>query len=266
MTVSFASLLFVPGDRPDRIAKAIASDAEMICVDLEDAVADDKKDEARDHAITALAGRVALRINRVASRAGIADLHALGDVGTATVLVPMCDHPSHIAIVRAAIGAQANIIPLIETVAGLHEAAAIARAPGVSAIMFGGGDLSSELGVDLAWEPLLTARSMLIMAAAEARIPAIDVPFTRLGDPDALAEECRRSAALGFSAKAAIHPEQIAAIHAAFKPSPEARAEAAEALAAWRAGGGGAVRHKGRMIEAPFIARLQRISGEQDDA
>lgn len=266
MTAYYASLLFVPADRPERVVKALASSAGMVCIDLEDAVAPDAKDAARDAVVALLAStggdRLAVRINAVTKRAGLADLLALADAPPATLLVPMVEQPAELAVVRGALGDQVALIPLIETVAGLRAATAIARAPGVSAIMFGGGDFSAQLGVALEWEPLVVARSMLVMAAAEAGVPAIDVPFVRLGDAAGLAEECARAKALGFSAKAAIHPEQLDAIHAAFQISGADRDEARAALAAWRAGGGGAVRWNGRMIEAPLIARLRLLAGE----
>lgn len=269
MHPTFSSLLFVPGDRPDRIAKARGSAAELVCVDLEDAVAEDAKEQARAGAVR-IAGecdqRLAIRINRIASRHGIADLHALCDAPPRTLLIPMCEDPAELRIVRAALGEEVALVPLVETVTGLNNAAAIAAAPGVCAIMFGGGDLSSELGVALAWEPLLTARSLLVMAAAAAQVPAIDVPFVRLDDVAGLTEECRRARALGFRAKAAIHPAQLEAIHDAFRPTESEREEARAALRAFGEGGGGAVRWNGRLLEAPMIARLKEVAGEHSHA
>lgn len=269
MTISFSSLLFVPGDRPERIAKARASEAELVCLDLEDSVAATGKEQARIAAVELAAEgdpRLAIRINRVASREGIADLHALADAPPALLLVPMCESAAELAIVRAALGDELVLVPLIETVAGLRRADEIVGAAGVGAIMFGGGDLSAELGVALAWEPLLTARSLLVMAAATAKIPVIDVPFVRLDDPVGLGEECRRARALGFSGKAAIHPAQIERIHAAFRPSDEEREEARAALRAFAESGGGAVRWNGRLLEAPIVAQLKRIAGASEHA
>ena len=255
----------MPGDRPDRIAKAREAGAGVVCVDLEDSVAADRKGEARRIAVElARQGDVglAVRINRLASRNGVADLHALADTPPATVLLPMCEHERELDIARAVLGEAVSLVPLIETVGGLRRAAKIARGAGASAIMFGGGDLSAELGVALEWEPLLTARSLLVMAAAEARIAAIDVPFTRLDDQAGLAEECGKARNLGFSAKAAIHPKQLETIRQTFQPSVGEREEARAALRAFREGGGAAIRWNGRLIEAPLIPRLERIAGE----
>ncbi len=213
----------------------------------------------------------ALRINGVATRAGLADLLALGDGAhpPAWLLVPMVEGPRDLAIVRAVLGDGVALIPLVETVAGLRAAGEIAAAPSVAAVLFGAADLAAELGVALEWEPLLTARSMLAMACAGARVPAIDVPFLGLEDDQGLAAECARAKALGFSGKAAIHPRQVAAINAAFGPSAEALAEAHEALAAFQAGGGAAIRFRGRMLEAPIVARYRRLlaaAGEDQHA
>jgi citrate lyase subunit beta/citryl-CoA lyase/(S)-citramalyl-CoA lyase len=131
--------------------------------------------------------------------------------------------------------------------------------------MFGGGDFSGELGVELAWEPLLAARQQLVLACAEARKPAIDVPFVKLEDEAGLAEEAARARAIGFAAKAAIHPAQLAAIHAVFLPSAAEVDEAREALAAYEAGGGRAIRFRGRMLEAPFIIRYRALLARHEE-
>lgn len=126
-------------------------------------------------------------------------------------------------------------------------------------MMFGGGDFSAQLGVDLAYDPLLVARGQFIMACADARVPAIDVPFIRLDDAAGLADECRKVRALGFAAKAAIHPAQVDAINAAFGADAAALAEAREAIAAYEAAGGMAIRHNGKMLEAPIVARMRAM-------
>lgn len=260
-----SSLLFVPGSRPDRFARARAAGAGLTVVDLEDAVAPGDKRTAREAALAEVAANpagLAVRINGIATAAGIADLAALAsaDVMPETVLVAMVEGRDELAIVAAALGRGCPaLIPLIETPKGLRHALAIAQAPGVVAVMFGGADFAGELGVALAWDPLLAARGNLILACAEARVPAIDVPYVALDDAAGLAKECRRARALGFAAKAAIHPAQIAAIEQAFVPSDGDVAEAREALAAYRAGGERAIRFRGRMLEAPLVKRYRAI-------
>lgn len=232
----------------------------MICIDLEDAVPAAGKDSARAAAIAAIGPRVAIRINAVTTRAGLLDLLALGNCPLPElVLVPKVEGAAEIAVIRGALGPDAAIVPLIETPAGLADAAAIARAPGVVAMMFGGGDMAGELGVALAWEPLLWARGAFLMACASSGVPAIDVPFIALDDEIGLAEEACRAGSLGFQAKAAIHPAQIGAIHAALRPGAALVNEAREGLAASEAAGGGAIRFNGRMLEAPILRRYARI-------
>lgn len=260
------SLLFVPGARPDRFAKALASGADIVCIDLEDAVPADGKDAARAAAVAAIGLRVAIRVNGVRTRAGLADLLALAEAPALPelVLVPMVESADEVAIVASVLGDGAAIVPLIETARGLANAAAVAAAPGVAAMMFGGGDLSAQLGVALAWEPLSVARGLFVLACAGAGVPAIDVPFIALDDAEGLAREAQAAGAIGFQAKAAIHPAQLEAIHAALRHDAAAVTEAREAVAAFAAGGGGAVRHNGRMLEAPVMRRYHRILAMAD--
>lgn len=261
------SLLFVPGHRLDRLDKALATAAGVVCVDLEDAVPLADKAAAREAILARLAdlpgGRLALRINGLRTAAGIADLAALMTAPhlPAWLLLPMAESPVEIEILRGALGAHCPpIIALIETVAGLHQAAEIGRAPGVQALMLGAGDLSAQLGCAFAWEPLLTVRGQFVIACAEAGVPAIDVPYTTLNDEAGLAEETRRVREMGFLLKAAIHPAQIDPINALLMPSAEEIADAEAAITAYRAGGGQAVSFNGRMLEAPFMRRLERIA------
>jgi citrate lyase beta subunit len=253
------SLLFVPGSRPDRFAGALASGADAVCIDLEDSVPHDGKAEARRAAIEALGdSRLVVRINGLGTQAGCEDLESLARAGVRPPLLflPKVESAAELAP-AAALGV--GLAPLIETPRGLRVAHEIAAAPGVVAMMFGGGDLSAELGVELGWEPLLVARGLFVLACAEAGVPAIDVPWIHLDDAAGLADEARRAKALGFSAKAAIHPNQIAAINQVMRPTASEIAEARQAEAAFQAANGGAVRFKGRMLEAPIMRRYRRI-------
>jgi (S)-citramalyl-CoA lyase len=253
------SLLFVPGSRPDRFAGALASGADAVCIDLEDAVPLDGKDAARRTALDALGDpRLAIRINGLRTDEGRSDLERIG-VGSRRpplLFVPKVESAAELAP-AAELGAP--IVPLIETPRGLRLALEIAAAPGVAAMMFGGGDLSAELGVALAWEPLLHARGAFLLACAEAGVPAIDVPWIDLDDEVGLEAETSRAKALGFAAKAAIHPKQVAAIHRVMRPSPAEIEEARAAETAFQASGGAAVRFNGRMLEAPVMRRYRRI-------
>jgi (S)-citramalyl-CoA lyase len=263
-TLGVQSLLFVPGSRPDRFAKALASGADCVCVDLEDAVPPEGKDQARDDALAALveSPQFAIRINAVRTPAGQADLLALAEapIRPRLLLLPMVEEAAEVEIVRKALAGNCMpLVPLIETVRGLGNAGAIAADPAVAMVMFGGADFSAELGVPLSWEATAVARSQLVMACAGAGKAAIDVPFIALDDEAGLAEECRRAKAIGFAAKAAIHPAQIAGIHAVFRPTGEEIAEAIAAEEAFRAAGGAAVRFNGKMLEIPVMRRYRRI-------
>ncbi len=268
------SLLFVPGSRPDRFAKAKAAGAGLTVIDLEDAVPAADKQAARAAALAQVGiGEPgwAIRINPVASAAGIADLAALGQTSVLPghLLLPMVEEARDIAIVRAALGERCPpLIALIETPRGLRNALAIAREPGLAALMLGGADFAAELGVPVSWEALLAARQQLVLACAEARLALIDVPFLDLDDDAGLAAECRAARAIGMVAKAAIHPRQVPTIEQVFSPSDADIAEAQEALRAFEAAGGRAIRHKGRMLEAPIIKSYRAVlaRGNKDKA
>ena len=270
---AFTNFLFVPGNRPERYAKALASEADLVCIDLEDSVPLAEKDDARSVAMAAIAGhgdgRLALRINGLRTAAGLEDILALCASRLPEYLfVAMVESATEIEILRSLLGADIAFVPLIESVKGLRAAHAIAASPGVAAIMFGGGDFAGELGVKLEWEPLLLARSELVMACAAANIRAIDVPYIDLENETGLANECAKAKALGFRAKAAIHPKQIDAINAAMRPHAAEIEEAKAAIAAFDAGGGAAIRFEGKMLEAPLIRRYRQIlsSGESQNA
>jgi citrate lyase beta subunit len=261
------SLLFVPGSRPERFGKAMASGADLVCIDLEDAVSPLDKTMARDAALAALGDpRLAIRINGLKTRAGLADLLALSDHPPSTVLVPMVESAAEVEVVHAVLGPKSALVPLIETVRGLDAGRKIARAPGVVAMMFGGADFAAQIGTALAWEPLATARAQFVLACASASIAAIDVPWIQLDDSQGLALEAERARASGFSAKAAIHPAQVAAINAAFAPSAAEIDEAIAAIAAFRDAGEAAVRFRGKMLEAPMMPRYQQILDWQGNA
>ena len=266
------TVLFVSGATPARFGKALDSGADLICIDLEDSVPLEGKASAREAALRALEdSRFAVRINGLATRSGIEDLLMLSSPPRrGLVFIPMVESPDELRIARAILGEAAGLVPLVETPRGLRHAHEIASAPGVAAMMFGGGDLAASLGVELAWEPLAAARGAFLLACAEARVPAIDVPFVGLDDPVGLEEEYERSSAAGFSAKAAIHPAQLPVIAKAFRPSAELVGEAEAARAAFDAAGGAATRFKGRMLEEPLMRRYERIlaqaKGKASDA
>ena len=263
---SFTNFLFVPANRPERFEKAASSGADLICIDLEDSVPADQKDSARESVLTALAGlerkKTAVRINGLKTKAGLADLLALAAAEhlPALVFLPMVESATEVEIAHSILGERVEgLVPLIETVKGLRAGDDIAACDGVTGMMFGGGDFSAELGTKLEWEPLLAARGAFIMCCASAEVMAIDVPYIDMGNEEGLADECARIKAMGFHAKAAIHPKQLPVIQSAMRPSEAEIAEAKEAIAAYDAAGGRAISHSGRLLEAPIMERYRRM-------
>lgn len=216
------SWLFTPATRPERFAKAAETGADVLLIDLEDAVAPRDKAAARTTALDYLAGLRAgtlraLRINGLDTRAGIADLDALlGSAASADFLVlPKTETAGHLQILDrllTAVGKATRLVGLIESARGLAALEAISTAtPRLAGLMFGAADMSADLGAVTAWQPLAFARGKLIVACALGGVLAIDSPFFELHDEAGLKQEVTAAVALGFSAKAAIHPAQIGA-------------------------------------------------------
>lgn len=268
------SYLFVPGSRPDRFAKALAAGADAVVIDLEDAVAPADKDTARATVCAFLrappAGgpAVFVRTNSLRGRAGLCDLLALTGAtggqhpGWAGLLLPKVDGPSDVRLAAGLMDEQG--IPgilgaLIESAEGLHHVMTIAGAsPRLGFLMFGGADLSTELRVPLAWEPLAQARGQVVHAAARHGLDAVDMPWIALDDEDGYRSELARSVVHGFTARAAIHPRQIAAIHAALTPAAAAVTQAERVLAAFEAAAGRACLLDGRLVERPVVLAARR--------
>jgi (S)-citramalyl-CoA lyase len=261
------SWLFTPATRPDRFAKAFAAGADVAILDLEDAVAPGDKAQARTIAIDYLVDdpaqgvRHALRINGLDTRAGISDLDALlGSTAAPDFLVlPKTETAGHLQILDrllTAAGKDTRLIGLIESARGLAAVEAIAAAtPRLAGLMLGAADMAADLGSATAWAPLAFARGRLIAACALAGVAAIDAPFFDLRDEAGLKQEVAAAVALGFAAKAAIHPVQIAAINATLTPSAEA-VDKARAILAENAKGVGTV--DGQMIDEAVARKARR--------
>jgi len=269
------ALLFTPGNRPDRFAKAAATGADGLILDLEDAVAAPAKDDARATVVAHFRGDFraglaphqlkGLRVNNIHTPAGVRDLDALVSSGVAPdfVLLPKVESAFEVRLyARHLEGGQAGIAfgCLIESARGLEAAMEIAQAdPRVRVLAFGGVDLAADLRAELAWEPLLYGRSRLVQAAASAGLGLLDVPHLALDDEAALAAECARVKALGFTSKLAIHPKQVAPILAAFTPTAAEVDRAARMVAALEQAGGNAVEFEGKMLEGPVVKAAQRV-------
>lgn len=278
-------MLFVSGEKPERFAKALAAGADLVCIDLEDAVHSQHKAQARAaalafaeaHAASASGTRLALRLNGLRTAEGLADMAALAASKARPdfLLLPKVEHPDDLGLVHAWAADRFDALAvLIETPLGIERAAAIAaaaraEAPRLAALMLGGADLSVELGCGFGWDGLLSARGRLVNAARSAGLQAWDVPHLDLADLPGLTQETRAVLRLGFTCKSAIHPTQVAAIHAAFVPEA-AELEWARALLAAQAGQQtqerGAFLFQGRMVDPPVLAKARRIVQWADGA
>lgn len=272
-------MLFVSGEKPERFAKAMAAGADLVCIDLEDAVHPDRKRQAREDVFAFAAGRaavaggcrLAVRLNGLRTREGLADVAALAACGLRldAVVLPKVEHAQDLMLFHAWAGGQFEaLVALVETPLGIENAAALAAASTqgasrLAALMLGGADLSLELGAAFDWDGLLSARGRLVNAARSAGLQCWDVPHLDVGDPDSLLQETRRAVALGFTCKSAIHPAQVAVIHQAFEPAPAELSWARallEAHAALGADAQGAFLFQGRMVDAPVLAKARRIA------
>ncbi len=247
--------LFVPGDRPDRFARAAAS-GDAAILDLEDAVAAERKDAARDRVREALEGGLHswVRINEPTSAAGIADLEALANTPPAAIVVPKASRAVDVDAVRRA--ANVPIVALIESIAGFAAIGEIASS-GVSALAFGAYDFCAELGARPVPDVLAPWRARIVFAARAAGIGALDTPFVALEDPAGLARDAAAAVDFGFDGKLAVHPNQVAPIRGAFAPTPAEMRWAQGVVEV--AEGGGVRRFEGSMIDAPLVRAARRI-------
>jgi len=264
------NLLFVPGTRPDRFAKALAAGPDMVTVDLEDAVTPPLKDQARAQALPLFGARVADRIERVVringlrTPFGLKDLAAIVEHPTPpdALMLPKVESADEVRIVAALLQRAARPVALhviIESNAGLEHALSIAGASAtIRSLLFGAVDMAAELGAAMDFTSLLYARSRVVHAAATHGLDAIDVPYLDLEDAAGLLEECRLVQALGYTGKAAIHPKQLAPINSVFTPGPERIAYAHKVIAAFERSPDGLVVIDGKLIEAPVVRSAHR--------
>ena len=269
MSISLRCLLFVPGARPERFEKALAAGPDMICIDLEDAVLPAQKDQARRNATDFLnafgnlAHRIIVRINAIESEWGQKDAAALARLPNAPALVmlPKVTSGADMQSASKVLAEGQGLLPLLESPAAILNADAIAgSSDACRGLMFGGADFSVEMGCGLDWDSLLAARGYLAMVAAKHAKILIDVPYLDVSDPVGLESETRRVKALGFTAKAAIHPSQVAPIQTVFSPSAEEVARASRIISAFEsAGGKGAILVDGRLVDRPVVLAAGKV-------
>jgi len=255
MVAAARSLLFVPGNRPDRFAKAAASGADVVVLDLEDAVAAAEKPGARTQVDGWLARgrRCVVRIN-AAGTEWFDDDVAMVRAHRCVVMLPKSEDPH---VVRE-LAARSPVVPLLETATGVLRAREVCATQGVVRPAFGSLDLAAELAVDPADRlALMHARSAVVLTSASAGLPGpVDGVSTAIRDPDAVRADAEHSAALGFTGKLCIHPGQLASVHAAFDPSPEQVRWARTVLAA---ADGGVTALDGRMVDKPVLDRARGL-------
>ncbi|WP_370963271.1 CoA ester lyase [Amycolatopsis sp. cg9] len=248
------TFLFVPGDRPDRFGKAVTSGADVVLLDLEDAVAPADKDTAREAvgAWLAAGGTATVRINAPGTPWFEADAAFVAARGV-PVMVPKAETPGVLAGFR-------EVVALVETARGVERAGELAAVPSVSRLAFGTVDLAAELGVEPEDpEPFAYARSRLVIASAAAGLaPPVDGVTTDLRDDDRLAADVRYARRLGFGGKLCVHPRQIAAVRAGFAPTDAEREWARRVVTA----GASVSTVDGKMVDKPVLARARRILGE----
>lgn len=254
--------LYVPGDRPDRFDKAVATGAQLVIVDLEDAVAVERKTIAR-HAVTAwLRSPSADRRVRIDVRVNAGDdddLAAIAGLDQAIgVRLPKVESSSAIDAAAKVVGTERPITALIETARGVEAVAEIASHPATAAVTLGEADLASDLGTRdesvLDW-----VRVRLLVAARAARLPAPMMSvFPDIIDLDGLRADTERGRRMGFVGRTAIHPTQLAVIAAAFTPPQEDLRWATQVLAATAAGGVGRL-ETGEMVDPAMRGRAEAI-------
>ncbi len=288
--------LFVPGDRPERFSKALASGADAVVLDLEDAVAPPAKEAARVVVAQAVAAagaeavRLVVRINSEETPWFDADLHALAAAGVRAVMLPKAERPETVARVRqacaqaqqaaAGVSGEAGepggpgerpdrgvaVLALIESARGVLAAEALATTPGVARLVFGTLDYALDLDLEVSAQApfgqagLDAAASRIAIASRAAGLAApVAGVTTALDDEAVLLADWARARAHGYGAKLCIHPRQVPPIHAALAPSAEELGWAARVLAAAEAAAGAAVQLDGRMIDKPVIERARRL-------
>jgi (S)-citramalyl-CoA lyase len=269
--------LFCPANRPERYAKAFASGAPGVVIDLEDAVPLADKSSARQSLLAWLAsespgpatgaGRLAIRINRPETDAGLDDIQALRQAAglgrVNLVVLPKVGSPDEVRLAAAPLRRAAPglaIMALVESIEGLRRVDAIAAAKaGPVALGFGAADLAAELGIAGDWEALLFARSQVLLAGAQHGLPVLDVPWLHINDAAGLREDCARASRLGFHGKFAIHPAQVPDILAAFRPDAAQLATARRRVQAYDAAAGAACVADGAMVDEPVYLAAKRV-------
>lgn len=270
MTPTPRSWLFVPGSSARMMDKAAGAGADALILDLEDAVAPAKKPEARATVAAFLAAKPAttcfVRVNALSTGLAEADVTALRSLAAGFVL-PKCEGPRDLDSLAELTGGAPVLAIATETIRAVRALMSQDwRHPTLCGLAWGAEDLAADLGAsanrgsDGAYlSPFILARDAMLFAAKAAGVAAVDAVHTAIRDTDALLAEAKAAEAIGFTAKLAIHPGQIAAIHTAFTPTPERVDWARRVCAALDAAGGGVATLDGVMLDLPHRRQAEAI-------
>lgn len=262
------TLLFVPGDRPERFVKAHQSGADLIIIDLEDAVGPENKSMALNEVVTALTGShqeipggrltALVRIDSAYAEEHLAAMKTISESahhGLLGVMIPKAETAGHIKAAVSVLSADLAIVPLIESALGLVNVNDIANVPGVTRLGFGAVDFGVD--TDATHERVTDyARANIVIASRATGIAApVDSPSLSIKDVDVVSQEAQRAREFGFAGKLCIHPAQVEPVKNSFLPSAEQIAWAKEVVGLE----GGASQHNGVMIDKPVVDRAKRI-------
>lgn len=268
--VDARSFLFVPGDRPERFAKALASGADVVIVDLEDAVLPTSKQAAREAIAAHFAGKqaanvparnVVVRVNAAGTAWHEDDLTLCRGLQIAGIVLPKAESAKQVDAAGKASGHP--VLPIVESALGLAKLDELAASPSMIRLLLGNIDLALALDIRLGSEGgnrILDAARYRILVASRAagRAAPVDGVHTDFKDTDGLARAATVSRDSGFGGMLCIHPAQCVTVNAAFRPSEAERAWAAKVIAA-AVRNPGAFQLDGQMIDAPVVARAHRI-------
>lgn len=260
-----ASYLFVPGNRPERFAKALAAGAGAIVLDLEDAVAPADKAAARQ-AIAAWVGsagiapeRLVVRINDTLSPWYADDLAMIRAAGIKQVMLPKTEFAEQVKMTIAGTADDVVILPLVETARGINNVEQIALADGVQRIAFGTLDYAADLNLSGDERGLIYPYSKIAIASRSAELaPPIAGVTPNLDDLARTAADFAFARAFGCTAKLCIHPKQVAVVERLSRPSEQEVAWAERVLAA-AANSSGAVQVDGKMVDRPVVLKAEAI-------
>ncbi len=263
---SARSFLFVPASRPERFAKALASGADVVIIDLEDAVAPESKADACAQLLLGFKqmsnserSRVMVRINATTTPwvgSDLVQLQTLIPLGLSAVMVPKAESAAGLAHVASSLGPNCALLPQVETLAGLDALDEITRAPQVLRLVFGNIDFQADLGLrcDADELELQPVRLALVMASRRAGLPApVDGVTLATQDSARLQADVTRSRRGGLTGKLCIHPAQVAGVNAVFTPSADEVTWAQRIVSGFEASAGAVFLLDGRMIDAPVV-------------